>query len=152
MGRWRNYGRYRFIKIRKLIVCCFYKCHSRDSKFTVLNFWLWAVRWIAHRNKIIRKLLITDLNITLKVILLTKCSPGNQIEKNEMGGACGTLEEGRGAYRILVGRPKGRRPIGRPRHRWEDNIKRDLKEVRWGAWTGLSWLRTGTGGGLLSMR
>jgi hypothetical protein len=35
----------------------------------------------------------------------------------------------RGAYRILVGRPEGRRPLGRPRHRWEDNIKMDLQEM-----------------------
>jgi hypothetical protein len=39
------------------------------------------------------------------------------------------MEEGTGAYRILVGRPEGRRPLGRPRHRWEDNIKMDLKDV-----------------------
>jgi hypothetical protein len=38
----------------------------------------------------------------------------------------------RGAYRILVRRPEGRRPLGRPRHIWEDNIKVDLQEVRWG--------------------
>jgi hypothetical protein len=59
------------------------------------------------------------------------------------------MGEGRGAYRISVGRPEGRRPLGRPRHRWEDNIKMELQEVGWGAWTGLIWLRIGTGGGLL---
>jgi hypothetical protein len=37
----------------------------------------------------------------------------------------------------------------RPRRKWEDNIKMDLKEVVWGAWTGLSWLKIGTGGGAL---
>jgi hypothetical protein len=42
------------------------------------------------------------------------------------------MGEKRGAHRILVGRPKGRRPLGRPRHRWEDNIKMDLEEVGWG--------------------
>jgi hypothetical protein len=57
-----------------------------------------------------------------------------------------------GASRILVGRPEGRQPLGRPRHRWEDNIKMDLQDVGWVAWTGLSWLRIGTGGGLLRMR
>jgi hypothetical protein len=46
----------------------------------------------------------------------------------------------------LVGRPEGRRPLGRPRRRWEDNIKIDLQEVGWGAWTGLIWLMIGTGG------
>jgi hypothetical protein len=57
--------------------------------------------------------------------------------------------EGSGAYRILVGRPEGGRPLGRPRHRWEYNIKMDLQELEWGAWTGLSWVRIGTGGRLL---
>jgi hypothetical protein len=59
------------------------------------------------------------------------------------------MGERRGAYRNLVGKPEGRRPLGRPRHRWEDNIKMDLREVGWGAWTGSIWLRIGTGGGLL---
>jgi hypothetical protein len=51
-----------------------------------------------------------------------------------MGGACSTYGgggEGRDAYRILVGRPEGRRPLGRPRRRWEDNIKMHLQEVGW---------------------
>jgi hypothetical protein len=43
----------------------------------------------------------------------------------------------RGAYRALVGKPEGRRPFGRPRHRWEDNIKMDLREVVWG---GIDWI------------
>jgi hypothetical protein len=64
-------------------------------------------------------------------------------------GHVARMGEGRGAYRSLVWRPEGRRPLGRPRHRWEDNIKMDLQEVGWGAWTGLIWLRIGTGGGLL---
>jgi hypothetical protein len=49
-----------------------------------------------------------------------------------MGWACSTYG-GRGdAYRILLGRTEGRRPLGRPRHGWEDNIKTDLQEVGWG--------------------
>jgi hypothetical protein len=56
----------------------------------------------------------------------------------------------RGAYRALVGKPEGRRPLGRPRRRWKDNIKMDLREIGWGgAWTGSKWPRIGTGGGLL---
>jgi hypothetical protein len=54
--------------------------------------------------------------------------------------------------RALVGKPEGRRPLGRPRRRWEDNIKMDLREVGWEAWTGSIWPRIGPGGGLLSMR
>ena len=49
-----------------------------------------------------------------------------------------------------MGKPEGKRPLGRPRHRWEDNIKMDLQEVGGaGVWTGSSWLRTGTDGGHL---
>jgi hypothetical protein len=40
-----------------------------------------------------------------------------------------------------VGKPEGKRPLGRPRLRWEDNIKMDLQEVEWGTWTGFIWLR-----------
>jgi hypothetical protein len=47
------------------------------------------------------------------------------------------MGEGKGAYRILVGRPEGRRPLGRPRRRWEDNIKMDLQELGWG---GMDWI------------
>jgi hypothetical protein len=46
-----------------------------------------------------------------------------------VGWTCGTHGEGRGVYRVLVGRPKGKRPLGRPRCRWEDNIKMDLGEI-----------------------
>ena len=46
-----------------------------------------------------------------------------------MGGACGAYGEDRGVHRVLVGKPEGKRPLGRPRRRWEDNIKMDLQEV-----------------------
>jgi len=62
------------------------------------------------------------------------------------------MEDGRGACRILVGKPEGKRPLGTYRRRWEDNFKMDLREMGWGAWTGLIWLRLGTGGGHLRMR
>jgi transcription termination factor 2 len=44
-------------------------------------------------------------------------------------GHVARMEEGRGVYRVLVGKPEGKRPLGRPRHRWEDNIKMDIEEV-----------------------
>jgi hypothetical protein len=59
------------------------------------------------------------------------------------------MGEVRGEYNILVGRPEGRRPLGIPRRRWEDNIKIDLREIGLGMWIGFIGLRTGTGGGLL---
>jgi len=59
------------------------------------------------------------------------------------------MGERRDAYRILVGNPEEKRPLGRPGHRWEENIKMGLQKVGWGEWTGLIWLRIGTGGGYL---
>ena len=58
------------------------------------------------------------------------------------------MVEGRGVYRVLVGEHERKRPLGRPRRRWEDNTKMDLQEVRV-VGTGWSWLRIGTGGGRL---
>jgi hypothetical protein len=51
----------------------------------------------------------------------------------------------RGAYRVLVGKPEGKRPLGRPRLRWEYNIKMNLQEVGWGGidWTDLAQNRDG---------
>jgi hypothetical protein len=57
------------------------------------------------------------------------------------------MGERRGIYRVFIEEPEGKRPLGRPRCRWEDNIKMYLQEV--GAWTGLSWLRIGTDRGHL---
>ena len=48
------------------------------------------------------------------------------------------MGERRGANRALVGKPEERRPLGRPRHRWEDNIKMDLREVGWSR--GIEWI------------
>jgi hypothetical protein len=48
------------------------------------------------------------------------------------------MGEGRGVYRVLVGRPEGKRPLGRPRHRWEDNINMDLREI---GIDGANWIR-----------
>jgi hypothetical protein len=56
------------------------------------------------------------------------------------------IVEKRNACRILVGKPEGKRPLGRPRRRWVDNVKVDLREM---GWIGLIWLRIGTSGGLL---
>jgi hypothetical protein len=57
------------------------------------------------------------------------------MEKNEMGGTF--MGERRGVYRVLVGKPEGKRPLGRLRHRWEDNIKMDPQEVE--CW-GIDWI------------
>jgi hypothetical protein len=62
------------------------------------------------------------------------------------------IEGDRVMHRVLVGKPEGKRPVGRPRRRWEDNIKMDLQEVRGVVGTGWSWLRIWTGGGHLWVR
>jgi hypothetical protein len=47
------------------------------------------------------------------------------------------MGEGRNVYSVLVGKPEGKRPIGRPRRRWEDGIRMDLEEIDWG---GVEWI------------
>ena len=64
-------------------------------------------------------------------------------------GHVARMAEGRGVHRVLVWKPEEKRTFGRPRDRWEDNIKMDLQEVGGGLRTGWSWLRIGTGGGHL---
>jgi hypothetical protein len=59
------------------------------------------------------------------------------------------MGEGRNVYRVLVGKPEGKRPLGRPMRRWDDGIKMDLGEIGWGVWSGFIWLRIGIFGGLL---
>jgi hypothetical protein len=61
-------------------------------------------------------------------------------------GNVARMGEMRGAYNILVGQPEGRRPLGRPRRRWEDNIKMGLRAIGFGDvdWIGFIWLRIGT--------
>jgi len=53
------------------------------------------------------------------IVLLTQYCSGDKIEKNEMGGYVARMGERSGVYRALVGKPKGKRPLGRPRRRWE---------------------------------
>jgi hypothetical protein len=57
-----------------------------------------------------------------------------------MGGACSTNGEKGNAHRLLVGKPEGKKPLGRPRRRWMDNIRMDRVEVGWGDvdWIGLA--------------
>ena len=61
-------------------------------------------------------------------------------------GNVARMGERRGAYGVLVGRPEGKRTLERPRYSWKDNIKMDLQNVGWEAWTRVLWLRIGSGG------
>jgi len=60
-----------------------------------------------------------------------------KIENNGMGGVCSTYGERRGVYGVLVGKPERKRPLRRPRRKWENNIKVDLQEVGCG---GMDWI------------
>jgi hypothetical protein len=55
----------------------------------------------------------------------------------------------RNLYKVLMGKPAGKRSLGRPKLRWEDGIRMDLRETGWGVWSASIWLRIGAGGGLL---
>jgi hypothetical protein len=60
------------------------------------------------------------------------------------------MGEERKVYKVLVGKPKGKRPLGRPRCTWKDGIRMNLRETGLGGvWIGFDYLRTGTGGVLL---
>jgi hypothetical protein len=53
------------------------------------------------------------------------------VKEDEMGRACSTKGKKRNACRILVGKPEGNRPLGKPRYKWVDNIKVVLREIKW---------------------
>jgi hypothetical protein len=73
----------------------------------------------------------------------------DKVKEDEMGRACSTNGAKRSACGILVGKPEGKRPLGRPRCKRVDSINMDLREIRRDVWTGFIWLRIGTSGGLL---
>ena len=86
-----------------------------------------------------------------KEVNILYCSPNivREIKWRRMrwAGHVARMGEERGVYRVLVGKPEGRRPLGRPRRRWVDYIRTDRWDVD--IWTGLGWPRIETGGGRL---
>ena len=86
----------------------------------------------------------------VSTVLLTQyCARVVKSRRMRWAGHVARMGEERGVHRVLVGKPEGKRPLGRPRRRWEDNIKMDLQEVGGVVGTGWSWRRIGTGGGHL---
>jgi len=114
--------------------------HRKKKKITetyvwkLINFTLW------HFTEELR-----DLYSLLNIVRVVKSRRMRWAEH------VARLGEDRGVHRVLVGKPEGKRPLGRPRRRWEDNIKMDLQELG-GVETGWSWLRIGKGGGHLWIR
>jgi hypothetical protein len=72
-----------------------------------------------------------EYNYRIAVSLTQNCL-GNKIEKNELSGHVARMGERRGVYIVSVGKPEGKRSLGRPMRRWEDNIKKDLQDLGWG--------------------
>jgi hypothetical protein len=66
---------------------------------------------------------LNDMNSSPNIVRVIKS------RRMRWKGHVARMGEGRGVYRVLVGKPEGKRPLGRPRHRWEDKIKMDLQEV-----------------------
>jgi hypothetical protein len=72
----------------------------------------------------------------------------NQLRGMRWAGHVALMGEGGNVYRVLVGKPEGKKPLERPRRRWEDGIEMDLREIGGGMGGGFTWLRIGTFGGL----
>ena len=93
------------------------------------------------RDKVTRRLHneeLSDMYSSLNIVRVIKS------RRMRWAGHVACISEERGVYRVLVGKPEGKRPLGRPRCRWVDNITMDLQDV--GIWTGLGWPRIETGG------
>jgi hypothetical protein len=75
-----------------------------------------------------------------------------QIKSRQMrwAGQVACMGEERNVCKVLVGNPKGQKPLGRPRRKWENGIRMDLRDIGWGLWIGFGWLRIGASGRLLS--
>jgi hypothetical protein len=84
-----------------------------------------------------------DMHSSSNVILVIK------LRRIRWAGYVACVEERRGVYRVLVGKPEGKRPLGKSRRRSEDNIKMNLQEVGCGSWNGWIWRRIETEGGNL---
>jgi hypothetical protein len=74
-----------------------------------------------------------------------------KLRRMRWAGHVARMGEGRNVYRVLMGKSEGRRPLARPRRRWEDGIRMVLREIGLGGgvWSGFTWLRIGIFGGLL---
>jgi hypothetical protein len=86
--------------------------------------------------------------------LYTSPDINRQIKSRRMGwaGHVARMGEERKLYKVLVRKPESKRPLGRPRRKWEDRIRMDLKEIGWRVWIGFDWLRIGTDGWLFCVR
>ena len=120
LGREEGKGTGENCIMRSFMICAPHQMLFRSSR---------RRRWVRDVWGEVEKLHAGLLWVAMTVPHVICCSD-EKIENNEMGGACSAFGgERRGVYRVLVGKPEGKRPFGRPRRRWEDNIKMNLQEV-----------------------
>ena len=144
---WKHLGSHNALKYRKLLDLFSQRAWRWPNKGRNTSPWQYTI-FIVYKTKwcvidwhvvfiCYNKPGWETLNFSL---LLTQYCAGDKIEKNEMGWACGAYGWGEGAYRVLVGKPEGKRPLGRPRRRWVDKIRMDRQEVGCGYvdWIGLA--------------
>jgi len=87
----------------------------------------------------LRKLHNEELNVLYSTPNIVRVIKSRRMR---LAGRVARMGEGKGVYRVSVGKPEGKRPLGRPRHKWEDNIKLDLQEV---GCRGIDWIEPGSG-------
>jgi hypothetical protein len=87
------------------------------------------------------------------IYLIPKYHKADQVKETEVDGACGTHGRSEESVNVLVVKPGGKKRLGRPRRRWEDEVRMDLRKiVLGGIWSEFIWFRIGTGDGLLLTR
>jgi hypothetical protein len=133
------------IKIYKTVILPFVLCGCETWSLTLRE----EHRLRVFENRVLRKIFgskreedgswrelqndeIHSLYSSLNIVRVIKSG------RMRWAGHVARMGEGRGVYRVLVGRPKGKRPLVRPKRRWEDNIKMDLREI---GIDGANWIR-----------
>jgi hypothetical protein len=110
---------------------------SYTTVFYIQTYWAAFIYiyfyWRTFREMTLFRLQMLNLHYT-DTFSITVCCIVRVVKSRRMGwaGHMARMGEDRGVYRVLVGKPEGKRPLVRPRRRWEDNIKMDLQEVGWG--------------------
>jgi hypothetical protein len=94
-----------------------------------LGGWAWGLQLLTVKNKLVTKIQKKPRTWTDAL--------DNGPKKMRWAGHVARMGETSNAYRILVAKPEGKRPLGRPRRRWVDNIKIDIKEI---GWDGVDWI------------
>ena len=111
----------------------------------MIYIYLYSERSSKDHPQVMSQVIIFTINIKLSPNIVRVIKS----RRMRWAGHVARMGEERGVYRFLVWKPDGKKPLGRPRRRWVDNIRMDLQEVGCGYmdWTGLDWPRIETGGG-----